>query len=528
VILVGLLILAFSAQPALPQQPAQVRYGGTLVVSTPSDPPTLNMGLTVSAPPHIATAAVFDSLLRYDKTMKPVPWLAKSWTVSGDGLRYRFVLRDGVKWHDGKPFSAEDAKFNFETIMRSHPQGKSNFGAIKSVEAPDRSTLIIQLGEQFAPFITFLGPLHAPMAFPKHLYEGKDVATNPINNAPIGTGPFKFVEWRRGDRIVLEKNRDYWVPNQPYLDRIVVRVLPQDSARIQALTTGELNWIPLYFSYPSAQRPPAGVEVTFDGQEGLGPGLNQLWINRNHPALSNLAVRQAIAHAIDKQAIAQTVFFGFAKPAVSILGSGSWAFSSNVPQYAFDRAAASRLLDQAGFPRGADGTRFTVRLLATSVVETATKQAQLTQDNLAAVGIRATLVQGDITVVNTTAFERRDFDLYFAEGALFTGPDPHITAQYYASENIRPAWYTNAGAYRNQEVDRLYARGARIMNREVRKQVYENIQKIVLAELPAIPMWEGGRGHLFSSKFAGIPGDPFLGFRYGYEGIWWKDGRPRP
>jgi len=517
--LVGILTVSWPAVLA-----AQPRYGGTLILASPSDPTTLNMGMTISAPPHIATAAVFDSLLRYDRKMTPMPWLASSWTVSPDGTSYTFKLREGVTWHDGKPFTADDVKFNFETLAKHHTQGPLNFGSIKTIETPDKRTVVIRFGEPFAPFMSFLGTLQAPMAFPKHLYEGTEIERNPWNNKPVGTGAFRFVEWKRGERIVLERNPDYWVPGMPYLDRIVVRILPQDTARIQALATGEITWIPLYFSYPSARSRAPGIELSFEGQEGLGPGVNQLWFNLKHPTLANLSVRRAVAHAIDKQQITQTAFLGFAQPARSVLGSASWAFTPNVPQYPHDTALANDMLDRAGFRRGADGTRFTLRLHATSVIETATKQAQLIRDQLAAVGIKVDLVHGDLATINATVYEKKDFDMYIVEGATFTGPDPHIIGLYYSSKNIRSAWYTNAASYSNAEVDRLFEQAARTVDREARKQLYAMIQDLVLADLPAIPVWEGGRGHLFSAKFAGIPPDPFLGFRYGFEQIWWKEG----
>jgi len=440
---------------------------------------------------------------------------------------YAFKLRDGVKWHDGKPFTAEDVKFNFETLAKVHPQGPSNFSGISTIEAPDRLTVVIRFGEPFAPFMSLLSTVQAPMAFPKHLYEGTDIQKNPFNSKPVGTGAFRFVEWRRGERIVLERNPDFWGPGLPYLDRIVARVLPQDTGRIQALATGELHWVPTYFSYPSAQRPPAGVEVAFEGGEANVPGVNYLWLNTKHPALAHQPVRQAIAHAIDKNQIVQTTMLGFSRAARSVLGTGSWAFNPNVPQYAHDPVAAGQLLDRAGFPKGADGTRFAVRLHATSVVETASKQAQLLRDQLGAVGIRVNLVQGDLATVNTAVYEKKDFDLYLVEAALFTGPDPHILGFYFSSKSIRSAWYTNAAAYSSPEVDRLLEQATKTMDREGRKQLYAKVQEVIMTDLPAIPMWEGGRGHLFSAKFAGIPPDQFFAGgtpRYGFEQIWWREG----
>ena len=163
---------------------------------------------------------VFNKLVTMNYDYEICPDLAKEWTISEDGLTYTFYLHEGVKWHDGVPFTSEDVKFTIEAVLENNGRMAAEWGAIEEVECPDENTVILHLSRPDSALLGFLA-WYACQIIPKHIYEGTDWTTNPANQAPIGTGPFKFVAWNQGVSIELEANEDYFL-GRPYVDKLVV------------------------------------------------------------------------------------------------------------------------------------------------------------------------------------------------------------------------------------------------------------------------------------------------------------------
>ena len=215
-------LLAGFALPAV----AQPRSGGTLTIVQGAEPAALVSGVNTSTFIGTVSTKIHEGLLEYDFDLKPRPGLAESWSVAPDGKTYTFKLRRGVTWHDGKPFTSADVKFSLEEIWKKlHPRGRVTFGKVTAVDTPDASTVVVRLSEPTPMMLAALSSYESQV-LPKHVYEGKDFTTHPALNAPIGTGPFVFKEWKKGDFIRLEKNPSYWDKGKPYLDAIVVRVVP--------------------------------------------------------------------------------------------------------------------------------------------------------------------------------------------------------------------------------------------------------------------------------------------------------------
>ncbi|HXZ07795.1 MAG TPA: ABC transporter substrate-binding protein, partial [Paraburkholderia sp.] len=219
---------------------AAPNHGGTLTWLVAPEPASI-VPLTTTAGGNAEIGPkVVEGLLTYDKDLNPEPLLATAWSVSPDGLQYRFSLRHGVKWHDGKPFTSADVAFSILTLKQVHPRGRSTFANVTDVKTPDPYTAIVELSKP-APFLlTALSGSESPI-IPKHLYEGTDIAANPYNSAPVGTGPFVFKSFEHGSHILLERNPDYWDKPKPYVDKIIVRFLPDGAARAAALESGAAN-----------------------------------------------------------------------------------------------------------------------------------------------------------------------------------------------------------------------------------------------------------------------------------------------
>src|SRR5919197_3580177 len=194
---------------ASPSLVAQER-GGTLVMIVQPEPPTLASYLSTSGPIGQVSSKVYEGLLEYDFNLKPVPGLAQSWNVSADGKTITFTLQKGVKFHDGQPFTSADVKFSIlEVLKKVHPRGAATFREVTDIETPNAQTVVVKLSAPAPYLMMALSGYESPM-LPKHLFEGGDIKASKHANAPVGTGPFKFVEWQRGQYMRLDRNPDYW------------------------------------------------------------------------------------------------------------------------------------------------------------------------------------------------------------------------------------------------------------------------------------------------------------------------------
>ncbi|MEP6608668.1 MAG: ABC transporter substrate-binding protein, partial [Burkholderiaceae bacterium] len=215
--------------------------GGTLVMVVQPEPPTLASYQSTSGPIGQVATKVYDGLLEYDFNLRPVAGLAESWTVSPDGKTITFKLRRGVKFHDGQPFTSEDVKFTILDVLKKvHPRGVNTFRAVEAIDTPDASTAVFRLSEPAPYMLMALSSYESPM-LPKHVFGTGDIANHPSANKPIGTGPFKFVEWQKGQYMRFDRNNDYWRQGRPYLDRIVARFIADGATRAAAIETQEVQ-----------------------------------------------------------------------------------------------------------------------------------------------------------------------------------------------------------------------------------------------------------------------------------------------
>ncbi|MFP3272440.1 MAG: ABC transporter substrate-binding protein [Paraburkholderia sp.] len=305
-----LIALAVTAQFAA----AQTRGGTLNFVVTPE--PTALVDLATTAVNVLKVSPkVTEGLLDYDFNFQPKPLLATSWEVSGDGRKYVFHLRHGVKWHDGKPFTAEDVAFSIQTLRQVHPRAKTTFANVTDIATPDPYTVVISLSKPAPYLIKAFSATETPIV-PKHIYDGSDVLTNPANNAPIGTGPFRFVKWVRGSYIEYARNDDYWDKGKPWLDRIIVKVIDDPAARTVAFENGSVDLggdtpVPLSDLARLKDNPKLAIETR--GYE-FQAGAARIEFNLDNPYLKNPKVREAIASALDREVIRKVIYYGYATP----------------------------------------------------------------------------------------------------------------------------------------------------------------------------------------------------------------------
>ena len=490
------LVLAFGCSPAAPaaptalsaKPPAQATAapprGGTLVVAVTADPGHFNSGISTAGGTHAVADNLYNGLVFLDDKLDPKPDLADSWTVSPDGKTYTFKLHPGVKWHDGQPFSSADVKFTFEEVLlKYHARTKAGLEAVlDGIDTPEANTVVMRFKQPYGPLLQRLDMVEAPM-LPKHVYEDQDPTKADANLKPVGTGPWKLAEYVKGDRVRMVRNEQYYKPGLPYLDELVFRIIPQPTTAALALEQGEVDFLGSVPG-PDLARLRQNPDLTFAQHAAGGGGSfceETMIYNLSRPPLDKVEVRQALAHAIDRDEILKNVYFGQGRVATSAIASSvTWAHNPNAPKYPLDRAKANTLLDQAGLPRGADGTRFKLQFVhATSY----SKTGEAIRQQLAQVGIDFQLMPMEVNAANEREFVQKDFDVGFA--SYCNGPDPEIgVRRMYVSSNIGSILFSNGAGYRNAEVDKLFDMAAASVDRAERARLYGQIQDIVGRDLP--------------------------------------------
>lgn len=506
---------------AYAQAEAEPRYGGTLVVAVGSDPRNLNAGFQ-NFWADAVKGQVFDALVRHSPdTLEPVPNLADSWSVSPDGLTYTFNLVQNAVWHDGVPFTSADVEFSLSEITAQlHPLGRVVFQNVVSVEATDTFEVQIQLKQPHSAFLDFLGIYVSPI-MPKHLYEGTEIMENPHNfRDVVGTGPFKLDEWVEGSHLRLARNEDYFRHDLPYLDAIVMPIIPDQSTAILALQSGEVDLVRLdTFEQVSPLMARPDVDVTFRGQEVFGSLIHLLFNTRNAP-LNNPEVRRGISHAIDADFINQAVYFGFAHAADSVVGMdlAPW-YNPALERPSYDVELANNVLDDLGLPRGADGTRFELRL----VTDPRHRQiGDIITDQLGQVGIKVDHQAVDLAVWQQRMWEEWDYDLGI--GIISSGPDPTTRARtFFHSESIQPGPLLNAMGYSNPEVDALIDAASSSARVEDAVTASHEFQAAIMRDLPVLPLIMRQFPVAYTDRLKGFPSGPFTGYRDGFHTLWLTD-----
>ena len=472
---------------------AAQKRGGTLVMLVQPEPPTLAAYISTSGPIGQVSTKVYEGLLEYDFNLKPIPGLAQSWHVSADGKTITFTLQKGVKFHDGQPFTSADVKFSILEVLRKvHPRGAATFREVTDIETPDAQTAVFKLAAP-APYVMMaLSGYESPM-LPKHLFEGTDIKTSKYANAPVGTGPFKFVEWQRGQYMRLDRNPDYWRTGRPYLDRIVARFVADSATRTAALEKGEAQVagfaaIPWSDVKTLAKLPQ--METTTRGYEMSSP-IVQLDFNTRKAPFDNLKVRQAVSYAVNRKAVIENVWFGWGKPATGPISSNFAAvgfYTPRVHNYNVPNGieVANKLLDEAGFKRGAGGVRVEIVHDQTPYGEEWQRYGEYVQQVLAEIGIKATLRYEDVPTWLKRLYT--DYDFQLSSNWIQGLADPVIGVhRLYHSKQIRPGTvFVNETGWSSSRTDQLMDQATVELDPKKRAALYHEFQKLIVEAAPLV------------------------------------------
>jgi peptide/nickel transport system substrate-binding protein len=479
-------------------QNGPVADGDMLVESSVGDAKTLSPPLMTEATGGDIINLVFNGLLRYNEKLELEGCLVEKWVVSPDGKLITYHLRHGVKFHDGVEFTSDDVLFTYKvfTDPKTNTPYGSDYRYIDHVTAPDKYTVKVFYKQPFAPALsaTF------NMIIPKHLLEGKDINTCDFGRHPVGTGPFKFTEWKTAQKIVLDANPDYW-EGKPHLKRFVLRIIPDQASEFLSLLKGEIDAIGALTTGSMSAEQYARQALTdkftsrfnkYDSNQFVYTFIG--W-NLENPLFKDKDVRTALTLALDRNAIIQNVTYGLAKPCTGPFVPFSWAYNPEVKPLPFDPEKAKQLLKKAGWvdtdgdgildkDLNHDGKRvpFSFKLYTSQGSTSQARIATILQDEYKAVGIKVETVVMEWTVLLSEYVEKRKYDA-MVMGWQF-GPEPDCFLSWHSSQT-GPHQY-NQVDYRNPEVDRLLVEGRTTLDRGKRQAIYRRIHKILYDDQPCI------------------------------------------
>lgn len=497
-------------------------YGDTFIEPLLGNISGLIPQLTSDSASHEVAGLLYDALVTYDRDLRVIPALARAWRYSEDCRQLTFELRQDVRWHDGRPFTAADVAFTYAAMIdpRTPSAYKEDFYAIERLETPDPATVRITYR---VPYAKALHAWASTAILPRHLLEpwvhqGR-LREAPQNwSQPVGTGPYRFKEMRPGERIVLVANPDYF-EGRPYLSRVVFRVIPSQATiflelKAQGLDTASLTALQFarQTEYPAFRKAYRKFRYPANAYTYIG-------FNLRDPRFRDVRVRRALAHAIDKRELLQGIILGLGREVTGPFRPGTAAYDPAVPAIPYDPARARQLLAEAGWrERNAegllvkDGQPFTFTLMTNQGNDERRKIAELVQAAWRDLGIGA-----EIRIMEWAAFikeyvKKRRFDAVVLGWALGLDPDQF---NIWHSSKTGPE-DLNFISYANPEVDELLERGRTTCDPERRAAYYRRIHAILAEEQPLLFLYSRDALPAVAARVHGIVPSPH-GIRYNFR-----------
>ncbi|HEY2975077.1 MAG TPA: ABC transporter substrate-binding protein [Pyrinomonadaceae bacterium] len=470
------------------------RSGGPFVIALGDNIRTIDPigSPSVDAASERVRTLMFNSLVKKNEKFDYVGELASDIKRSDDNLTFTFTLRDGVKFHDGRPLTSADAKYTLDLVFSSTFAKSASFyegiGAdrksyIKSVEAPDARTLIVTTAKPWTGLLPNLVPV---AIIPKDSY-----ATQ--KDRPLGTGPFKFISYDSSQQVVdLQANPDYW-DGAPHVPVVRVRVIPDTNALQAELQSGRVDIAPLPTSLSPDAVKQLGQHPKLQVLQFTGSNLNLLTFNCSRPPLNDVHVRQAIAYAVDREGMIRDLLLGQGKIAHSILPEESWAYHAG-QTYSFDPAMAKKLLDEAGL-RDPDGDGPKMRFEKPVVFKVsgssvaAKNYAGVIQNYLKNVGVPVSIETAELNTL-FDELRRGNFQIFYGQW-VGGNQDPIFFKDLFATSEIPTETRAsrNRSRYSNKELDALINEAVNEFDREKAKLLYQRIQDIITRDVPVLPLW---------------------------------------
>jgi peptide/nickel transport system substrate-binding protein len=489
-------------------------YGDTFIQASIGDIGGLIPSLTSDQSSHEVGSLIYDGLVKLDKDLNTAPAMAESWTYSRDCLELTFKLRRDVKWHDGRPFTADDVVFTYQAMINPKTPApfKEGFLLVKDVEAPDPYTVRVRYDKPYARAVETWGTY----ILPKHRLESFATAgtlrESPQNSRPVGTGPYLFQEWKPGEKVVLVANPDYY-EGRPYLSRVVYRVIPSQATIFLELKAKGVDYVSTLtgIQYARQTEYPAFRKAYYKYRYPSS-AYTFLGFNLKDSRFADRRVRRAFAHAINKQELIDGVLLGLGRETSGPIRPGTWAYTDQVEHFAYDPEQAKALLEEAGWKdrdgdglvEDRDGKPFTLTIRTNQGNDERKKVAEIVQQRLKEIGI-----QVDIQLIEWAAFIKefvkpRRFEVIVL--GLGTGTDPDQFVVWHSSQ--RGPDQMNRTGYANPEVDALLEAGRQSCVQKERVRHYHRIQEILAHDLPMIFLYNRDSLPVVASRIRGVSPAP--------------------
>jgi peptide/nickel transport system substrate-binding protein len=504
---------ALNTTTSVGAQDATPKYGGTLIAAHDAD---RNIMPNYEYARHIGSALIYDALLdMVEPTGEIVFNLAESVDVSEDGLNYTFHLRQNVTWHDGEKFTADDVKWSYDSVIQENAYFAPSLEDLDRIEIVDDYTVKFILNKVNGAFLSVIARGTTPVIYPEHLWAGTNITTNPYKDSPVGTGPFYFVEHKRGEHLIVNASEDYHF-GRPYLDQVIIKIIPSWPTIIAALLAGEVHVTFFTAAYSEIDILDLSPIIDVGRYERAIP----MWLgfNLEREPFNNTMVREALIRALNFTDINQKVYNGKVPTSNCSYLSKSWAYNPNATQPTYDPELAEELLDDAGYTKGPDGWRFS--LTVTGYTSMGVPEiCEVAKEYWRAIGIDAKRENIKWASFVQKVINDKDFDICNAGGVQ--GPDPIKWHMY-----IMTGGYRNAMNYSNSRVDELCNLATQTTNQTLRKIYYQEVQEIIAEELPRINIAEIVDYYTYNNEYAGWQWDQGLTTAESMRHVWWTKYEP--
>ncbi|MEJ2716227.1 MAG: peptide-binding protein [Deltaproteobacteria bacterium] len=459
---------------------------------------------------------IYNGLVKYNKDIKLVGDLAERWEISEDKLKIRFFLRKNVKWQDGKPFTARDVEYTYKLYVNptTPTSYASDFLRVKDFRVLDDYTVEVTYGKPYAPALGSWGQ----GMLPRHLLEGTEVTQSPLRRHPVGTGPYRFGEWKTGEKIVLNAYKDYF-DGRPYINRVLTRVIPDLATMFLELKAGRIDQMgltPLQFRRQTSSK---WFKENFNKYKYLSFNYTYLGYNLKDWKFKDRLVRQALTTAINRKSIVQGVLLGLGTVAYTPYKPDTYWYNPNVKKFPYDPEKAKKMLAEAGWKDlngdgilEKDGKPFEFTIITNQGNEMRKNAATIIQRDLKQVGVRAR-----IRVIEWAAFlknfiDRRNFEVCLLGWGI--GIDPNQIDIWDSRKTSEHE--LNFISYNNKEVDRLLELGVLTYDRKERKKYYDKFQEIIAEDQPYTFLYVAQTLPIINSRFHGIKPAP-IGIGYNFD-----------
>ncbi|MEA4811472.1 MAG: ABC transporter substrate-binding protein [Anaerolineaceae bacterium] len=486
------------ANPPATEAPKALAASGdaVLVVRAYGDPVSFTPNTKADDNGYPIMQNIYNRLVKLDAAKEVIPDLAEKWEISEDGKQITFHLVKTAKWTDGKPVTSKDVKYTFDTI-KANPEYiiSANLQTVESIETPDDYTVVFKLSEPNVALVAHLG-WYACFIVPEHIYNnGKSWDENEAGKNPVTSGPFKLGEFKQGQSVTLVPNPDYFA-GAPKLSKVIYTIIPDDATAIQSFLAGEIDDL--------GSVPPANV-AEFKNNPQVKMNLNvfpspmRIIFNMKNEKVKDLAVRKAIALAVDRDEISQKVFAGIQPPEYSMYPSVvKWVANTENASPKFNIEEARKTLEDAGYKADKDG--FYVRGLEIECFQDGNypDAAKLMAATLAKAGIEMKVNVSEFNAWVAKVAEKKDFIMELQGG--FMGPDPSALKARYSTDSSM-----NWGSYSNPKFDELVLKGGQVGDQAERASLYKEAQKILAEDVPYIPIVGYAAYEAFSANFTNMP-----------------------